>query len=125
MAPGLWSTGLVAVAQGRSGSVVWGIFQAEGYDPCPLQRQADSPPLSHQAKPLRAAPFYRPLLGGEVFHRPASGSDRCFASGPGPPHHTTSKLSQKVVRVPLWKPFLPRVAISNSEITEGTTFSKT
>ena len=48
-APGLWSTGLVAAAQGFSGSAVWGIFPAEGCYLCPLQWQADSSPLSHQA----------------------------------------------------------------------------
>ena len=49
MEHGLWSTGLVAVAQGFSGSAVWGIFPAKGCNPCPLQWQAESSPLSHQA----------------------------------------------------------------------------
>ena len=47
----LWSSGLVAVAQGFSCSVARGIFLDKGSNPCPLHWQADSYPLRHQGSP--------------------------------------------------------------------------
>ena len=53
MAPGLYSTGLVAVAHGLSCSAACGIFSDQGSNPCLLHWQADSLPLSHQGSPER------------------------------------------------------------------------
>ena len=54
--PGLWSTGLVAVVHGRTGS-----SQTRDLTPvsCLLHWQADSLPLSHQGSPFA---IYFPLL---------------------------------------------------------------
>ena len=43
--------GSAAVAHGPSCSVACGIFPGQGSNPCPLHRQADSQPLSHQGSP--------------------------------------------------------------------------
>ena len=48
VAPGLWSTGSVAVGRGVSCSVLCGIFPDQGSKLCLLHWQADSLPLSHQ-----------------------------------------------------------------------------
>ena len=43
--------GSVIVAHGPSCSVACGILPDQGSNPCPLHRQADSQPLSHQGSP--------------------------------------------------------------------------
>ena len=50
-APGLQSTGSVAVAHGLSCSVACGIFPDRGLNPYFLNLQVDSLPLSHQGSP--------------------------------------------------------------------------
>ena len=47
MAPGVYSTGLVAVAHGLSCSAACGIFSDQGSNPCLLHWQAYSLQLSH------------------------------------------------------------------------------
>ena len=49
--PGLQSTGSIVVAYGLSYSMACGIFPDQGSNPCLLQWQADSSPLSHQGSP--------------------------------------------------------------------------
>ena len=45
---GFWSTGLIIAAHWLRCSVACGIFQDEGSNPCLLQWQVDSLPLSHE-----------------------------------------------------------------------------
>ena len=52
----LWNTGSrrtgsVIVVHGPSCSAAYGIFPDQGSNPCPLNWQADSQPLSHQGNP--------------------------------------------------------------------------
>ena len=49
--PGLSSTGSIVVAHGFSHFFICGIFPDQGSNPCPLQCQEDSYPLSHQGSP--------------------------------------------------------------------------
>ena len=51
MAPGLQSTGSVVVRHGLICSSACGISLDQGSNPCPLNQQADSLPLSHQGSP--------------------------------------------------------------------------
>ena len=51
VAPGLWSTGSIAVAHRLNYSAACGIFPDQGSNPCLLHWQADSLPLSHQGSP--------------------------------------------------------------------------
>ena len=50
-APGLQSTGSVAVAHGLSCSAACGIFPDRGLNPCFLNLHMDCLPLSHQGNP--------------------------------------------------------------------------
>ena len=50
-AQALGSRASVVVALRFSSSVAWGIFQDQGWHPCPLHWQADSNPLYHQGRP--------------------------------------------------------------------------
>ena len=46
--------GSVVVAHGPSCSAACGIFPDQGWNPCPLHRQADSQPLRHQGSPAQS-----------------------------------------------------------------------
>ena len=50
--PGLWSTGLLVVVHGLSGSVVRGIFLDLGLNPRLLHRQVEFSPLTHRESPV-------------------------------------------------------------------------
>ena len=65
VAPGLLSTSSVVVAHGFSCSKSCGIFPDQGLNPCPLQRQVDSFPLSHEGSPTITY-FDDILLAGET-----------------------------------------------------------
>ena len=52
VAPGLYGTGLLAVAQELSYSLAWGIFLDQGSNPRLLHQQANPLPLSHQGSTL-------------------------------------------------------------------------
>ena len=45
----------VVVAHGPTCSAACGIFPDQGWNPCPLNWQADSQPLRHQGSPIRAS----------------------------------------------------------------------
>ena len=51
-APGLKSTGSIAVVHRHSCSTAYGIFPDQGSNLCPLSWQADSYPLHHQGSPI-------------------------------------------------------------------------
>ena len=52
VAPRLWSTDSIVVANGLSWSVACGIFLDQGWNMCLLHWQAESLPLSQQGRPI-------------------------------------------------------------------------
>ena len=56
MAPGLESTGSIAVAPSLGCSAASGFLPDQGLNPCLLHWQAESLPLSHQGSPTRTLP---------------------------------------------------------------------
>ena len=69
-------SGSVIVAHGLSCSAACGIFWDQGSNPCPLHREADSPPLSHRGSPSF---FLEGSLQGGWFWNARSGVGRCLA----------------------------------------------
>ena len=74
VAPRLWSTGSIAVAQGPSCSTVCGIFLDQGLNPCLLYWKAGSLSLSHQGSPWWWQQWYLCSLPRPAYIR----CDRCL-----------------------------------------------